>query len=42
MPYGLLWYAFAIIGLQIHGFSSYFAWNLITAWQSRNTIRKVQ
>ncbi|XP_059607763.1 protein jagunal [Phlebotomus argentipes] len=42
MPYGLLWYAFILVGFQIHGFSFYFAWNLIKAWQSRSAARKVQ
>lgn len=42
VPYGLLWYGFVIIGLQIHGFSLYFAWNLISAWRSRTAMRKMQ
>ncbi|KAJ3622764.1 hypothetical protein MTP99_019044 [Tenebrio molitor] len=31
-PYGLLWYAFILLALQVHMFSVYFAWNLIIAW----------
>ncbi|EFA11505.1 protein jagunal [Tribolium castaneum] len=31
-PYGLLWYAFILLALQVHMFSVYFAWKLITAW----------
>uniref|UniRef100_A0A1B0DLX8 Uncharacterized protein n=1 Tax=Phlebotomus papatasi TaxID=29031 RepID=A0A1B0DLX8_PHLPP len=42
LPYGLLWYAFIMVGFQIHGFSIYFAWNLVKAWQSRSAARKVQ
>lgn len=42
MPYGLLWYAFIIAALQVHGFSIHFAWNLITAWRSRTAARKLQ
>lgn len=37
MSYGLLWYGFIIIALQIHSFSSYFAWNLISAWRFKGT-----
>lgn len=36
-PYGLLWYAFILLALQVHSFSLYFAWNLITAWRSKGT-----
>nr|CAI5858356.1 unnamed protein product [Callosobruchus analis] len=36
-PYGLLWYAFILLALQVHAFSLYFAWNLVTAWRSRGT-----
>ncbi|KAG4072154.1 hypothetical protein HA402_015653 [Bradysia odoriphaga] len=42
LPYGLLWYAFVLVGFQVHGFSLYFAWNLITAWRSRTATRKAQ
>lgn len=42
IPYALLWQAFIILGLQVHGFSLYFAWNLITAWRSRSAARKAQ
>lgn len=41
LPYGLLWYGFAFVALQIHFFSLYFAWNLCSAWKSRGT-RKTQ
>lgn len=36
LPYGLLWYAFVLIGFQVHGFSIYFAWNLINLWNAKN------
>jgi hypothetical protein len=42
LPYGLLWYGFVFMALQVHGFSLYFAWNLVTAWKSRGNIRKTQ
>jgi hypothetical protein len=35
LPYGLLWYGFSLAAIQIHSFSLYFAWNLISAWKSR-------
>lgn len=35
LPYGLLWYGFALAALQIHSFSLYFAWNLVKAWKTR-------
>lgn len=35
MPYGLLWYGFIIVAIQIHAFSTYFAYNLLKAWKSR-------
>ncbi|KAK9890059.1 hypothetical protein WA026_008867 [Henosepilachna vigintioctopunctata] len=34
-PYGLLWYAFVLLALQVHIFSIYFAWNLLQAWKSK-------
>ncbi|XP_017769778.1 PREDICTED: protein jagunal [Nicrophorus vespilloides] len=37
MPYGLLWYGFIIVAVQIHSFSTYFAWNLISAWKARGS-----
>ncbi|KAK5639526.1 hypothetical protein RI129_012018 [Pyrocoelia pectoralis] len=40
-PYGLLWYGFILLALQVHFFSLYFAWNLIAAWKSRG-IRKAE
>lgn len=39
-PYGLLWYAFILLALQVHSFSMYFAWNLISAWRSKG-MRKI-
>lgn len=33
--YGLLWYAFIFLALQVHFFSIYFAWNLLQAWKSK-------
>ncbi|KAK7868552.1 hypothetical protein R5R35_009451 [Gryllus longicercus] len=36
-PYSLLWYAFIILAIQVHSFSLYFAWNLLTAWKARGT-----
>lgn len=42
LPYGLLWYAFVLVGMQIHGFSLYFAWNLITAWNAKNQSKRLQ
>ncbi|XP_071445587.1 protein jagunal isoform X1 [Hetaerina americana] len=41
-PYGMLWYAFIIVAVQVHSFSVYFAWNLITAWRARGAARKAQ
>ncbi|XP_044741004.1 protein jagunal [Chrysoperla carnea] len=40
-PYGMLWYAFILLAIQVHLFSLYFAWNLITAWKSRGA-KKVE
>lgn len=34
-PYAMLWYAFILIAFQVHFFSLYFAWNLISAWRAR-------
>lgn len=34
-PYGLLWYGFIMLAYQVHFFSMYFAWNLVSAWKSR-------
>ncbi|KAJ8941438.1 hypothetical protein NQ318_016070 [Aromia moschata] len=36
-PYGLLWYAFIILALQVHSFSMYSAWKLITSWKAKGT-----
>lgn len=38
-PYGLLWYGFILLALQVHGFSMYFSYKLLTAWRSRGTRR---
>ncbi|KAB0801175.1 hypothetical protein PPYR_05529 [Photinus pyralis] len=40
-PYGLLWYGFILLALQVHFFSLYFAWNLINAWKFRG-VRKME
>ncbi|CAG7835580.1 unnamed protein product [Allacma fusca] len=36
-PYGLLWYAFLLVALQVHGFSLYFASNLFSAWRVKKS-----
>uniref|UniRef100_A0A336LZA1 CSON008940 protein n=1 Tax=Culicoides sonorensis TaxID=179676 RepID=A0A336LZA1_CULSO len=41
LPYGLLWYGFVLGALQVHGFSLYFAWNLVKAWKSRYGSKKI-
>jgi len=38
-PYSLLWYAFLFVALQIHGFSIYFASQLVSAWRLKGTAR---
>lgn len=35
LPYGLLWFGFIIVALQIHSFSIYFATKLISAWKQK-------
>jgi len=35
MPYGVLWYGFILAASQVHGFSLYFAYNLLAAWQTK-------
>lgn len=35
-PYGLLIYAFLLVALQVHGFSLYFASNLVSAWRLKS------
>lgn len=35
MPYGLLWYGFIVVALQVHSFSLFFALKLISAWKQR-------
>jgi len=42
LPYGVLWYAFCFVGFQIHGFTLYFAYNLVKAWKARTAARKYQ
>lgn len=42
MPYGLIWYAFCLVGFQIHGFTLFFGWNLVQAWKARYAARKYQ
>jgi hypothetical protein len=32
-PYGVLWYVFLLLALQVHLFTMYFASKLLTAWQ---------
>ncbi|XP_050521681.1 protein jagunal [Daktulosphaira vitifoliae] len=39
-PYGILWYIFIALAVQIHGFSIHFASNLKTAWVARGTAQK--
>ncbi|XP_018322679.1 protein jagunal [Agrilus planipennis] len=39
-PYGLLWYAFILLAVQVHSFSLYFAWSLIKAWRARG-VKKI-
>ncbi|CAG0878584.1 unnamed protein product [Darwinula stevensoni] len=41
-PYGLLWYVFLAIALQIHAFSLVFSQKLINAWKARGTLKKAQ
>ncbi|KAJ8980598.1 hypothetical protein NQ317_018726 [Molorchus minor] len=36
-PYGLLWYAFIILALQVHSFSMYSALKLVSAWKAKGT-----
>lgn len=36
-PYALLWYAFSMVALQVHGFSLYFAHTLVSAWRARGS-----
>jgi len=42
LPYGLLWYGFVLAALQVHGFSLYFAWNLVKTWKTRVASKKYQ
>ncbi|KAI4454159.1 hypothetical protein MML48_10g00000215 [Holotrichia oblita] len=37
MPYGLLWYGFILVAVQVHSFTTYFALNLIKAWRLRGS-----
>ncbi|XP_022118691.1 protein jagunal [Pieris rapae] len=41
-PYGLLWYAFVLLGSQVHFFQLYFSYNLLTAWRSRGSYKKAE
>ncbi|XP_033227675.1 protein jagunal [Belonocnema kinseyi] len=35
LPYGLLWYGFILLASQVHSFSLYFSWNLLSAWKAK-------
>lgn len=37
LPYAMLWYVFIIAACQVHFFTLYFAWSLLSAWRSRGT-----
>jgi len=37
VPYAMIWYAFILVAFQVHMFSLYFAWNLLSAWRSRGS-----
>ncbi|KAL9698269.1 hypothetical protein quinque_001710 [Culex quinquefasciatus] len=39
-PYGLLWYGFVLVAVQVHLFSLYFAWNLVKAWKARGALKR--
>lgn len=39
-PYAILWYAFILLAFQIHFFSIFFAWNLMTAWKTKGSGKK--
>ncbi|XP_050441786.1 protein jagunal [Adelges cooleyi] len=39
-PYGILWYIFIALAVQIHGFSIHFASNLKSAWTARGSTQK--
>uniref|UniRef100_A0A8D8SC56 Protein jagunal n=1 Tax=Cacopsylla melanoneura TaxID=428564 RepID=A0A8D8SC56_9HEMI len=39
-PYGLLWYIFIVLALQVHSFSMYFSNNLIQCWRLRVAMKK--
>ncbi|XP_058799738.1 protein jagunal [Phymastichus coffea] len=36
-PYGVLWYGFILAASQVHGFTLYFSYNLLMAWQNRRS-----
>ncbi|KAJ8918773.1 hypothetical protein NQ315_015093 [Exocentrus adspersus] len=40
-PYGMLWYAFILLAMQVHSFSLYFAWKLISVWKMKYGTKKV-
>uniref|UniRef100_A0A1B0AMD9 Uncharacterized protein n=1 Tax=Glossina palpalis gambiensis TaxID=67801 RepID=A0A1B0AMD9_9MUSC len=42
MHHGLLCHTFGFVGFQIHGFTFYFAFNLIKAWKACMAARKYQ
>ncbi|XP_017465838.1 PREDICTED: protein jagunal [Rhagoletis zephyria] len=41
-PYGLLWYAFCLVGFQVHGFTLIFSNKCLQAWRARTAARKYQ
>lgn len=41
-PYGVIWYGFVFLALQIHFISIYYAWNLIKSWRSQIEARKLK
>jgi len=36
-PYALLWYAFLVVAIQVHGASVYFSSKLVNAWRIKGT-----
>ncbi|XP_011496209.1 PREDICTED: protein jagunal [Ceratosolen solmsi marchali] len=38
LPYGVLWYGFILTASQVHGFTLYFSYNLLVAWQTKRTL----
>jgi len=39
-PYALLWYAFLVLALQVHGACIYFSAKLMTAWRTKGSAAK--